>query len=62
MFRAGAGATHERDPASEGGIVADHRHEYRGRSRTCFNAAARILGRRHRLKVLIRLTDAGESW
>src|SRR2546425_2352478 len=32
---AGAGATHERDSASEEGIVADRRHRYRGRSRTC---------------------------
>jgi hypothetical protein len=52
---AGAGATHERAPANEGGIVADHRPEYRGRSRTCPDATAGIFGRSHRLKLLRQL-------
>jgi len=41
-----------REPANEGGIVADNSHQYRGRSRTCFDATARILGRSHRFKLL----------
>ena len=56
---AGAGATHERALASEGGIVADRRHEYRGRSRTCTDALSARLARKNELKRLKRLVRAG---
>jgi hypothetical protein len=49
---AGAGATHERAQASEEGIVADRRHEYWGRSRTCSDTAAVILDPRRGLNLL----------
>jgi hypothetical protein len=55
---AGAGATRERVNASERGIVADRRHEYRGRSRTCPDTLFARLARKDAWKPLNRRVAA----
>ncbi len=42
--------------------MADHRHEYCGRSRTWSDAMTGIFGRSHRLKVMISLDVARRRW